>query len=132
MKKLILTILAIVYITTSTGAAIHLHYCMGKLADWGFGHNLSKACGKCGMKKSDEKDNGCCRDENKFIKNDTDQKKADIGFQLMQLTGVAITVGFIEITAHHFADVSAANPFSHAPPRTSSIAVYLRNCVFLI
>ena len=58
MKKFVAVILALVYIGTSTGANIHMHYCMGKLADWGLGDNKSKTCSKCGMEKSDEKDNG--------------------------------------------------------------------------
>jgi hypothetical protein len=132
MKKFILTILVLVYITTSTGAAIHMHYCMGKLADWGLGHNESDTCSKCGMEQSKGKDNGCCKDEHKFIKNDADQKKAETSFQLMQLTSVVIPSGFIEIPAAEFIAVTEENPVSHAPPRNYGIAVYLRNCVFLI
>ncbi len=81
MKKIIVAILALLYITTSTGATIHMHYCMGELADWGIGLNDSKTCGKCGMDKSDEKDNGCCNDEQKQVKLETDHQKAGlIGF----------------------------------------------------
>jgi hypothetical protein len=51
MKKLFVAILAILYLSTSTGATLHVHYCMGRLAGWGLGHNNSKTCGKCGMEK---------------------------------------------------------------------------------
>jgi hypothetical protein len=54
MKKLIVAILSLLYICTSTGATVHMHYCMGKLADWDFGHNTSKTCSGCGMKKLDK------------------------------------------------------------------------------
>ncbi|MBK6990321.1 MAG: hypothetical protein IPH34_00115 [Chitinophagaceae bacterium] len=37
MKKFITAILAVLYISTSTGAMVHMHYCMGQLADWGLG-----------------------------------------------------------------------------------------------
>ena len=84
MKKLLIAIFALLYISTSTGATLHIHYCMGKLADWGLGHNNSKTCGECGMEKSEEKDNGCCKDEHKFIKNDTDQKTGEVGVQLLE------------------------------------------------
>ena len=67
MKKFVTAILAVLYLGTSTGATVHMHYCMGKLADWGLGHNKSKTCGNCGMEKSEEKDNGCCKDEHKFV-----------------------------------------------------------------
>lgn len=132
MKKFLLSILAFVYISSSTGASIHMHYCMGQLADWGIDQNKSKTCGKCGMDKSDEKDNGCCKDEQKFIKNVSDQKIIDAGFQLMQLIAVSLPVSFVEVPSVNFPSVTEENPISHAPPRNAGVAVYIRNCVFLI
>lgn len=132
MKKLLIAIFALLYISTSTGATLHIHYCMGKLADWGLGHNNSKTCGECGMEKSEEKDNGCCKDEYKFIKNDTDQKTAEVGLQMLQVLAVALPVSFIEIPSNDFHSATEENPISHAPPRINAVAVYIRNCVFLI
>lgn len=132
MKKLLAVILALVYMSTSTGANIHMHYCMGKLADWGLGHNKSKTCGECGMEKSEEKDNGCCKDEHKFVKNDSDQKIAEAGFQMMQLASVALQVSFVEIPNNNIPSVTEENPISHAPPRSTGVAVYILNRSFLI
>ena len=132
MKKIIIAIVAFFYLAVSSGFTVHMHYCMGKLADWSLGHNKSKTCSKCGMRKSDEKSNGCCKDEHKFIKNITDQKITEAGFQLIQLISAAIPVSFIEIPRTDFPSVTEGNPISHAPPRSSGIAVYIRNCVFLI
>lgn len=132
MIKLITAILAVLYLGTSTGATVHMHYCMGELADWGLGHNKSKTCSNCGMEKSDEKDNGCCKDEHKFVKNDTDQKTAQVSFELIQIVATALPVSFIEIPAANFTTVTEENPFSHAPPRSGGVAVYVRNCTFLI
>ena len=132
MKKFLAVILALAYMTASTGATLHMHYCMGKLADWGLGHNTSKTCGKCGMEKSGEKDNGCCKDEHKFVKNNTDQKTAESAFQLTQLVAVALPVSFVEIPSNDFLSVTEENPISHAPPRSCNVAVYIRNCVFLL
>lgn len=132
MKKIIVTILALVYISTSTGAMLHMHYCMGKLADWGLSHNKSKRCGNCGIEETEKKNNGCCKDEQKFLKNDIDQKTTESAFQLIQLMAVALTVSFVEITTINLPSVTEENPISHAPPRSSGIAFYIRNCVFLI
>lgn len=96
MKKVLAAILAVLYLGTSTGATVHIHYCMGELADMGLGKNKSKTCGKCGMEKSDEKDNGCCKDEQKFIKNTTDQKVAETGIQMMQLASNVLPVSFLK------------------------------------
>ena len=132
MKKLIVIILAIAYLGTSSGAVISMHYCMGKLANWTFGNDETKTCGKCGMEKANEKDSGCCKDEHKFVKGNTDQKTAEEGFQFIQLTSVALPVSYIEIPLPYFSSVTVQNPFSHAPPRSGGVAVYIRNCVFLI
>lgn len=132
MKNFSITILSFLYLLTSTGTTIHLHYCMGKLADWGLGHNNSKTCGNCGMEKSQEKDNGCCKDEYKFIKNDADQKKAEAGFQIIQILAAALPVSFIEISSTGFSCITEENPISHAPPRSSGVAVYILNRTFLI
>ena len=91
MKKLFVAILALLYISTSSGAVVHLHYCMGKLAGWGFGDNKSKACGGCGMEKTDEKDNGCCKDEHKFLKTTQTKKSYDSWFSNDSASGCGIT-----------------------------------------
>ncbi|KAF0242813.1 MAG: hypothetical protein FD136_1091 [Chitinophagaceae bacterium] len=132
MKKFIVAILALVYITTSTGATLQMHYCMGQLTDWGLGQNKSKTCGKCGMDKSEEKDNGCCKDEHKFIKSNTDQKTVEAGFQFLHLIAVALPVYSVDIPTVNLSSVAEENPISHAPPRTCGVAVYILNRTFLI
>jgi hypothetical protein len=132
LKKLFIAILAILYMSTSIGATIHMHYCMGKLADWGLGQNESKTCSKCGMEQSSKKDNGCCTDENKYIKNNSDQKQAATAFQMAQQLAVALPVSFYELPTTDLPSLTEENPISHAPPRDSGLAVYIRNCVFRI
>ena len=128
MKKFTIAILALLYIGTSAGVTVHMHYCMGKLADWGLGHTKSKTCSKCGMEKS----HGCCKDEYKLVKNDSDQKITEPGFQPVQLTASALAAAFVELPVNVFSSLTEKNSFIHAPPRSSGIAVYIRNCVFLI
>lgn len=132
MKKFIAAILAIIYLGTSSGATVEMHFCMGKLADWSLGHNKSETCSKCGMEKSDEMDNGCCKDERKFIKNISDQKTVETGFQLLQLIAAALPLAFVELFPVGFPAITEENPVSHAPPRSDGVAVYIRNCIFLI
>lgn len=132
MKKFIVAILAVLYLGTSTGATVHMHYCMGKLADWGLGHNKSKTCGNCGMEKSDEKDNGCCKDEHKFVKNDNDQKTTESFVTNFVLQVIDIPVEWSNSSEILVSSVTEKHPVSHAPPRSSGVAVYIRNCTFLI
>jgi hypothetical protein len=129
MKKLIVTILALVYLGTSTGATVSMHYCMGKLVKWTLGHSQQNKCDNCGMEKKNAK--GCCKDEYKQLKAEKDQKAAE-SVQLMQLASIAIPIFFVEIPSVGFTSLTEENPFSHAPPRSNEVAAYIRNCVFRI
>ena len=131
MKRIITAIAALLYISTSTGATVHLHYCMGKLADWGLGYNHSKVCDECGMDESDNKED-CCKDEHTFIKNDSDQKSVESSFQLIKLLASAPLINHPDLSIVQISSVTEENPVSNAPPRSSSVAVYLLNQTFLI
>lgn len=130
MKKFLVAIFAIFYIGTSAGATLHMHYCMGKLVDWSLGHNDSKYCSSCGMEEADQK--GCCKDEGRFLKNDTDQKITESAFQFMQVSIVSLPAEFAEISPAVFASLAKNIPGNHSPSRTCGVAVYIRNCLFLI
>lgn len=127
MKRILTTIMAFLYICTSAGATVHIHYCMGKLADWGFGHNKSKTCIECGMKKSVAQDDGCCKDEHKRIKNDSDQKINETSFQLREVMVSALLLVHIELPSVQISSLTEERPLSNAPPRSSSIATYILN-----
>ncbi len=129
MKKIIVSILAFLYITTSTGATMNMHYCMGLLADWDIGQSTPTKCSKCG---SETKDNGCCKDEHRFLKSQPDQKITESSFQLIKIIAVALPPSFVEMAYNHIPTLTENNPLSNAPPRTSDVAVYIRNCSFLI
>src|SRR5438034_6651571 len=95
MKKLLITITALVYLTVSSGATVNLHYCMGKLMSWDLSSNSKSKCGSCGMEKSGHK--GCCNDEQKTLKVDKDQKVSGSVFQFLSISSVAISVTHAEL-----------------------------------
>jgi hypothetical protein len=132
MKKFIVAILAILYLGSSTGATVYMHYCMGNFANWGLGHNESKTCGKCGMDKKDSKDNGCCKDEHKFFKDDSAQKITENSLQYFHLLTAVLPSTFIELTKVNLPSLTEASPISHSPPLRNDLAVYIRNCNFRI
>ncbi|MDE3248769.1 MAG: hypothetical protein KGO82_08930 [Bacteroidota bacterium] len=72
MKRSLVFILCLLYIVSSAGASLQLHYCMGKLAGWDLGAPASNHCQQCGMEKKAGKQH-CCHDEQKWIKGATDQ-----------------------------------------------------------
>ena len=132
MKKALTAILAVLYLSTSLGATVHLHYCMGKLVNWSLSNTSSKKCSICGMHKSNtaSKD-GCCKDEVKQIKNEKDQKLTETAFNLIHLTSIALPVSQIELPALKISSLTENNPISHSPPR-GQVAIHIRNCVFRI
>jgi len=129
MKKFFVVILAFVYLTTSTGFTFHIHYCMGKMANWGLGHNHSKNCSKCGMAETDK---GCCKDETRIVKNVNDQKDTESVSYLIPLVTATFPPSFVEITINTFLSVAEAKPVSNASPPGNVVAIYIRNCTFRI
>lgn len=132
MKKLLAISFALLYLVSSAGATINLHFCMGELADWTVGKEESKICGGCGMEKAQESDNGCCRDEQQFIKNSSDQKAIDISFQLLTWQQEAPAVMPFPYTFPKMAADATEFPLNHAPPRSGRVASYIRFCSILI
>ncbi len=125
MKRIVVSILAVFYLASSVGATVHLHYCMDKFIDWSLLKDGDK-CNKCGM----EKDGGCCKDENKFVKNNIDQKVAESSFQLIQMAAVNSPAAFIHTTEYYVTSITQENSFDHALPRSNSVGIYLLNSVF--
>jgi hypothetical protein len=73
MKKLTVILLSLLFLAVSSGATVHFHYCMGKLAGIGLVPKPA-SCGNCGMKSAGK--NGCCKQESKQVKVDKFQKSA--------------------------------------------------------
>ena len=128
MKRILVSILAVFYLASSVGATVHLHYCMDKFIAWSLLKNDGNKCDKCGM----EKDGGCCKDENKFVKNNIDQRLAESSIQLMQMATVAVPDTFIYTSEHYFSSLINEYPTSHAPPRNNGVGIYILNGVFRI
>lgn len=130
MRKITVIILALLYITASSGATMHLHYCMGKLIDWSLSENSKgQKCSNCGMEKVLHK--GCCKDEHKQLKVD-DQKPVGANLSIVHLTSTAVISTFFELASVYVPSIIEQNPLTNAPPREQSVPLFIRNCVFRI
>lgn len=107
MKKLFVFVLCIVYLASSAGAGLQLHYCMGKLAGWDLGAPASNHCQHCGMEKKAGKQH-CCHDEQKWIKGATDQTANEASIQL-----------FIPLL-HAVSNVNIVRTYAFIPVRRTS------------
>lgn len=131
MKKLLVTILAFIYLTTTIGATVHVHYCMGKLVSWSFWEDKEDKCSVCGMAKAKTLAKGCCTEEHKQFKTDKDQKITETTFHLIHAPAVPLSIAYYELPAVTISPLTETKPVSNAPPR-SQVAIYIRNCVFRI
>jgi hypothetical protein len=138
MKKVLVSILAIVYIFTSMAATVQFHYCMGHLVSWGLADRSEKSCDFCGMQKMGSSGDcvvgmkNCCHEESKQIKNDKDQKTGQEFFQMIKAApAVADLPQPVWVNAVVLSP-ALSRPVSHGPPLTASVPVFLRNCSFRI
>jgi hypothetical protein len=131
MKKIVATILAFIYLSTSMGATIHLHYCMGKLASWGLIDHESKNCAKCGMLKKTTSAHGinagmnCCKDEHKQIKTDNDQKLSlaeSFKYNVVSQSGLLHEPA---VQGIRFFSVSIEYPNTNAPPLSDKLPLFV-------
>lgn len=133
MKKFLVSILTFLYISTATGATVHLHYCMGELVEWSFWKNENGKCDNCGMDKNSKEEKGCCKDEHKQIKLDKDQKITEPPFKVNQYFSLSFLIAYyVHLPDMYIISATEEKPVSLAPPRNIGVAVYIRNCVFLI
>lgn len=140
MKKFLVTILALVYLSSSIGATVYRHYCMDKLVAWGLGDEKKnkKSCPYCGMDKTSqdkhcvEESKGCCKDEQSVVKLQNDQKISEASFQFSQIPVEAITPSIFDDSFEYVSSITEDNPLSHAPPRTQNVSLFVLNCDFRI
>src|ERR1700704_2228589 len=133
MKKFAVAILAVLYLSTSVGATIHLHYCMGKFFSWSLVHNDKSKCSRCGMEKKDQQDNkGCCKDEYKLLKIVKDQRLSGNYLPLNQPIS-EFTQDIFSVYSFSFHN-SLIEEYSKIldPPRSRSLSLLIVNCTFRI
>ena len=138
MKKFFTCILAFLYLSTSMGASLHLHYCMGKLISLGLINHESKNCDYCGMPKhSGSSGNlvakkGCCSDEHKELKTDQDQRLPCAENEFQKLFPGAAVLHLQGLPEYPVTTALRAQPTVHAPPIPDGQPVFLLNCNFRI
>ena len=130
MKKFLVTILAFIYLITTSGIVVTIHYCMGKLSSAEYGVAKVSKCDKCGMMETQKK-KGCCHTESKIFKVDDSHNyvKSNVDFSKIV---IAAPVGFISFNQSLPGVEKALALKYHSPPDSRSSSVYLYNSVFRI
>src|SRR6186713_170724 len=129
MKKVFATILAIIYLSTSIGANVQLHYCMGKLFSWTLNEKGNKRCGQCGMSKTGKDihcvviKGGCCKDTQAFVKLDKDQKASESAYKIFAHSYDKVAGNFVDLPNLYLAALLISYPKTHAPPDPDKVPV---------
>ena len=126
MKKVSITILAFLYLAVSSGIALNIHHCMGKIYSVGlFGH--SDKCGKCGMKSGHGL---CCSDQFKMVKLN-DSHLASSGE--IPINSPVVFVNQFQIQPLIISyNKMVPDRIDHSPPGPSGKLLCVYNCVFRI
>ena len=130
VKKFLVSIIAVLYLGTSMGATVNLHYCMGRLTNWDLSIKETHTCENCGMVKSTSKKSGCCEDKHHLLQVEKDQK-AESRYQPEAPVAIAVFTTYADFVTPVIASISEEHPVSNAPPR-SKVPLHIRNCIFRI
>ena len=126
MKKITVAVLAIVYLAVSSGIAVTVHYCMGKIASVDMNHTSDK-CGKCGMKTND----GCCKDEFKIVKLEDSHKLISNDIKIYSpIAVIDNSKGLFDTRI--FPSQVRSDYNNHSPPGSSGSSLNILHCVFRI
>jgi hypothetical protein len=126
VKKAVIAILALLYIITTSGVVVNVHYCMGAVSSVTYGHEAPESCGKCGMKEKD----GCCHSELKVVKLDDVHQQAAKALAIAQIAELPV-VYFESAVAAYNSRKDFVNSY-HSPPDNRINSVYLHTNVFRI
>lgn len=93
---------------------------MDKFVAWDLSQNENKSCSKCGMKESATK-KGCCKDEIKQLKIDTDHQKssAAVFINVFHPPIINHSISLFEFSKVVFDEKS--NKINYSPPLLQSI-----------
>lgn len=129
MKKILVLILAVLYMASSTGATFHMHYCKGKLVDVALWHGEQEDCEKCGPEADNTCAKNCCKDEHKTVKLEKDQQIKESSVHPDEAAFITVKTDF---PAQQISPITNSYTISYTPPRPYLIATYILHCTFRI
>jgi hypothetical protein len=75
---------------------------------------------------------GCCKDEQKIIKIEKDQKNSEPAFQFTNVYTDVITPDYATLSIGRIPSIVEDYPTAHAPPRRRGTPIFILNCNFRI
>ena len=128
MKKILSIFIAMMYLATSSGLALQVHYCMDKITGTSLALDHEQACNKCGMKKAS---NPCCKDEFKFVKLQDAHKLLISDYQVNAPVAEINSTYYTPSFSVYNPDISGRS-IAHSPPGVTGYSLHILHCVFRI
>jgi len=127
MKRFIVSIIAVLYFTVSSGMVVSMHYCMGKLKTTKVQLTNTKTC--CCKKTESKK--SCCKTQQHFVKLDDNHQASYADYKIEVPTAFIASTYFLAQQDNGITKNQHTSTI-HAPPLSKEQSVYLLNCVFRI
>jgi hypothetical protein len=124
MKKFLITILAIVYLTSTVGAMVRLDCCLEKLASYSLGAAADK--------HGDDERKGNCKDNHKQAKLGHEQKRSDSQTRLAKIFPPSSNTDLPPYSFHAVAVLQGPYSVKQKTPQQAKIPIFLLNCVHRI
>jgi hypothetical protein len=131
LKKLAISLIALFYLAVSSGLAMNIHYCMGKISSVTFEHvadHSDGSCNKCGMSKTE---NHCCTVEVQFVKL-TDDQQTSKNAESVTVTSILLPVGAVSLNESSQGHSKTLYTTYLSPPPPAFNKLYLAVNVFRI
>jgi len=125
VKKILSILFLFVYLTTTAGISVQLHYCHGFVSNVSLGYSEDDPC-VCAEKK----DMHCCADDFKYIKLDEKHVVKNLVKDFSIESFNFVTIDFKEIFQKSIVEVQTYAQFAQPPPNNISMQVLLS--VFII
>jgi len=125
MKKILVALIAILYMGSSSGIAMEIHYCMGEKSGVEFYGAKNLKCPKCGMTEK----KGCCHDKQQFYKiydaHKTVSNDANFGVPL-----IALNTNYILYSSPLVSKDVNKSVQNNSPPNYTKPSICILNCIF--
>lgn len=132
MKNLLVSILTFLYFSTSIGADVYLNYFQNDSSAATCLNACSNICDPYNNDKKNERGKFCCQQENKHSNYKNYHLAAFSFHHLHHPVSVALSVRNFIIHSTNHSVIATGDPVSSSLSQNSGVAVYIRNCVFLI
>ncbi|MBP6687505.1 MAG: hypothetical protein KA160_06570 [Lacibacter sp.] len=130
-RKIFISIIAVFYISATSGMVMNVHYCMGKISSISLGQekdHTDGSCDKCGMLKTE---NHCCKDEVAEVKLNDVHQISSFAFELAGISAAQPVRMTVLNDPEQGVTAPPAAVYVSPPPKTLN-KVYLNVRTFLI